>query len=178
MTGKTGWSNPVPVSDLAAKILDPVMRKRAGMSIALVQSWEEIVGPRLARISRPEKIRWNRRRQENEPYEPAVLVIACDGLAALHIQHQSDEILERANAFLGFGAIGRISIIQKPVLDTTPATRRPPEPLDSAERSRLQHLVEKIEDPGLRASLEQLGASVVGTRKRVKRSQQRDGGSS
>ena len=48
MAGRTPYGNPVPVSDLATKILDPVLRKRAGISIGLFQSWEEIAGPRLA----------------------------------------------------------------------------------------------------------------------------------
>ncbi|RUV46494.1 DUF721 domain-containing protein, partial [Mesorhizobium sp. M5C.F.Ca.IN.020.29.1.1] len=39
MAGKRPFGNPVPVSDLATQILDPVLRKRAGMSIGLVQSW-------------------------------------------------------------------------------------------------------------------------------------------
>jgi hypothetical protein len=30
MAGRTPYGNPVPVSDLATKILDPVLRKRAG----------------------------------------------------------------------------------------------------------------------------------------------------
>ena len=77
MTGKNRYGNPVPVSDLATGILEPVLRKRAGISIGLVQSWEEIVGPRLAGTSRPEKIQWPRRMREDDPFEPAVLVVAC-----------------------------------------------------------------------------------------------------
>ena len=47
MAGKGPDRNAVAVSDLATAILDPVLRKRAGISIGLVQSWDEIVGPRL-----------------------------------------------------------------------------------------------------------------------------------
>ncbi|TIR06044.1 MAG: DUF721 domain-containing protein, partial [Mesorhizobium sp.] len=111
MAGKRPFGNPVPVSDLATQILDPVLRKRAGMSIGLVQSWEEIAGPRLASRSRPEKIQWPRRMHEDDPFEPAVLVIACEGMAALHLQHETGEIINRVNAFLGFNAIGRIRIV-------------------------------------------------------------------
>ena len=57
MAGKSGRGNPVPVSDLASEILDPVLRKRAGISIGLVQSWEEIAGPRLATPHAPGKDR-------------------------------------------------------------------------------------------------------------------------
>ena len=99
-----------------------MLRKRAGISIGLVQSWEEIAGPRLAGASRPEKIQWPRRMHEDDPFEPATLVVACEGMAALHLQHETGEIIGRVNAFLGFEAIGRIRIVQKPVL---PATSRP-----------------------------------------------------
>ena len=115
MAGKGHDRNPVAVSDLATPILDPVLRKRAGISIGLVQSWEEIAGPRLARNSRPEKIQWPRRMGDDDPFEPAVLVVACEGVAALHLQHETSEIIGRVNAFLGFSAIGRIRIVQKPV---------------------------------------------------------------
>jgi hypothetical protein len=165
MAGKALWSNAVPVSDLATQILDPVLRKRTGMSVALVQSWEEIVGPRLAEHSRPEKIQWPRRRDEDDPFEPAVLVIACEGMAALHIQHETSEILSRANAFLGFGALGRIRIVQKPVRTAQAGQIVPPKPLSDNQKSRLSGIVSEIEDEELRASLERLGASVLGSKR-------------
>jgi hypothetical protein len=165
MAGKRPSGNPVAVSDLATGILDPMLRKRAGISVGLVQSWEEIVGPRLARLSRPERIQWPRRLNEDDPFEPAVLVIACEGVAALHIQHQTGEIVSRANTFLGFAAIGRIRIVQKPGA-LAPRTPRPaPRPLSETEKSRLAGTVGGIEDASLRASLERPGASVLGHRK-------------
>lgn len=162
MAGNARWSNPAPVSDLASRVLDPVLRKRAGMSVALVQSWEEIVGVRLAAISRPEKIQWARRREENEPYEPAVLVIAAEGLGALHIQHETGEIIARANAFLGFGAIGRIRIVQKPVRVAEVRKRPKPRALSELETAKLASTVSGVEDEALRAALARLGATVVG----------------
>ena len=160
MAGKKPFGNPVPVSDLATEILDPVLRKRAGISIGLVQSWEEIVGPRLAGHSRPEKIQWPRRLHEDDPFEPAVLVIACEGMAALHLQHETGEIISRVNAFLGFNAIGRITIVQKPVLTEEARPKPALRPLTSAEKAKLSDTVGKIEDDGLRASLERLGATI------------------
>ncbi|MBZ9894893.1 MULTISPECIES: DUF721 domain-containing protein [unclassified Mesorhizobium] len=165
MAGKRPFGNPVPVSDLATAILDPVLRKRAGISVSLVQSWEEIAGSRLAGHSRPEKIQWPRRLHEDDPFEPAVLVIACEGMAALHLQHEAGEIINRVNAFLGFTAIGRIRIVQKPVLSEKARPKPPVRPLNEAEKSRLSHIVGKIEDDGLRASLERLGATILGQRK-------------
>ena len=165
MAGKGHDRNPVPVSDLATAILDPVLRRRAGISIGLVQSWEEIVGPRLAKSSRPEKIQWPRRMHDDDPFEPAVLVIACEGAAALHLQHETGEIIGRVNAFLGFSAVGRIRIVQKPVAPAPSRQKPAPRALSPEEKSRLAKTVGKIEDDDLRASLERLGATIVGTRK-------------
>lgn len=166
MAGKGRFGNPVPVSDLATEILDPVLRKRAGISVGLVQSWEEIVGPRLSAKTRPEKIQWPRRMHEDDPFEPATLVVACEGMAALHLQHETGEIIGRVNAFLGFNAIGRIRIVQKPVAYATSAPRPRPRQLTDGERAKLHNVVGMIEDEGLRASLERLGATIIGTRQR------------
>ncbi|RUM97206.1 DUF721 domain-containing protein [Pseudaminobacter arsenicus] len=165
MAGKRPYGNPVPVSDLATQILDPVLRKRAGISVELVQSWEEIVGSRLAGRTRPEKIQWPRRLHEDDPFEPAALVIACEGAAALHLQHETGEVISRVNAFLGFTAIARIRIVQKPMTTSAPALRPMPRSLNAGEKAKLAQTVGNIEDEGLRASLERLGATIIGTRK-------------
>lgn len=164
MTGKRRYGNAAPVGDLAAGILDPVLRKRAGITIGLVQSWEEIVGSRMAETTRPQKIVWPRRAHEDEPFEPGTLVIACEGLAALHLQHESGEVISRVNSFLGFAAIGRLKIVQKPVA-AAPKQRPALRDLSREETTRLDGLVRDIEDEGLRQSLTRLGRSVLGEHK-------------
>lgn len=163
MAGKRKGGGAAPVSDLATAILDPVLRRRAGISLDLVQSWDEIVGARLAESTRPERIAWPRRRHEDDPFEPATLVVAAESAAALHLQHESAEIVARLNAFLGFAAIGRIRIVQKPVAIARPP-RRTPRTLSAPERERLGRITGEVEDEGLRAALERLGASVMASR--------------
>jgi hypothetical protein len=153
-------SFPQPVADLTTQVLDPLLRKRAGMSVALVQSWDEIAGPRLAGLTRPEKIVWPRRRGEDDPHEPATLVIACAGAAALRLQHETGEIVGRVNAFLGFGAVGRVKIVQKPVDPGKPA-RREPRRLEPVEEARIERVTAAIEDDGLREALARLGAGIA-----------------
>jgi hypothetical protein len=165
MAGKWKGGNAIPVSDLAIDILDPVLRKRAGISMGLIQSWGEIVGDRLASRSRPEKITWPRRGGEDDPFEPATLVIAAEGMAALHLQHETGEIIARVNAYLGFNAVRRIRIVQKPVGGTEQRKRPVPRPVSSSEAARISGAVSGIEDEDLRASLERLGKSVLGSRK-------------
>lgn len=164
MAGKPPHGNPVPVSDLAGEILDPVLRRRAGISIGLVQSWEEIVGPRLAASTRPEKVQWPRRAGEDDPFEPASLVIACEGTSALRLQHETAEIIARVNAFLGFAAVGRIRIVQKPVV--APGRLRPPRrSLTQAEQDRVRGVVGGVDDAGLKQSLHRLGEAVLGSKR-------------
>jgi hypothetical protein len=166
MAGKWKGGNAIPVSDLSLDILEPILRKRAGISMGLVQSWEEIAGERLGARSRPEKILWPRRAQEDDPFEPATLVVAAEGIAALHLQHETGEIIARVNAYLGFNAIGRIRIVQKPVATAQQRKRPAPRQLSGIEISQLSSAVSGIERDDLRASLEKLGRSVLGSKKR------------
>lgn len=163
MAGKSSSGNPTPVSDLASAILDPMLRKRAGISIGLVQSWDEIAGTRLWRLTRPEKIVWPRRMHEDDPFQPATLIIACEGAAALHVQHETGEIIGRVNSFLGFNAVGRIKIVQKPVSRTREKPKPRLGPVSPVDQARIDKAVNRVEDAELRASLEKLGRSVFGS---------------
>lgn len=165
MAGKVRGGKAVPVSDLAGGVLDPVLRRRAGMTVALLQSWEEIAGPRLAASTRPEKIAWPRRLHEDDPFEPATLVVACEGAAALRLQHETGEVVSRVNAFLGFAAVGRVRIVQKPVQPAAARSRPVQRPLSEGERARLARTVGGVEDQGLREALERLGRSVIARRR-------------
>ena len=163
MAGKRDNGNPMPVSDLAMAVIDPLLRRRAGISVELVQSWDEIVGQRLAATSRPEKIAWPRRLSEDDPFEPATLVIACEGLAALHLQHETGEVISRVNAFLGFAAVERVKIVQKKV--AAPAKPRPrTRPLTGMEAARVDAMVSSLDEGDLRDALARLGRSVIGGR--------------
>jgi len=169
MNGKTDAKatrsrGPVAVSDLAAAILDPVLRRRAGISIGLVQSWDEIIGARMAAMSRPEKIVWPRRLSDEDPFEPATLVVACSGIAAMHVQHETSQIIERVNAFLGFAAVGRIRIVQKPIA-AAPPRKRSLRALSPGEAQRVDEITAGIEDEELRRSLARLGRNVKAARK-------------
>lgn len=164
MTEKRRSYNAKPVSDLSSEILDPVLRKRAGISVGLVQSWEEIVGAKVALQSRPEKILWPRRLGEDDPFQPATLVIACEARAALHIQHEAGEIISRINGFLGFPAVARLRIVQKPVRVNIPKPRPVLRPLSAVEEATLDRRLEGIEQDALRQSLEALGRAIMGRR--------------
>ncbi|PSH70651.1 DUF721 domain-containing protein [Phyllobacterium brassicacearum] len=148
-----------PLADPVAGILDPVLRKRAGITIELVQAWEEVVGPALGEQSRPLKLLWPRRAHEDDPFQPATLVIACQGFTAMRVQHETGEIISRVNAFLGFAAVGRVKIEQKPVSHPVVKRRSLP-PVDAATADKISRSVGLIEDESLREALQRLGQSI------------------
>jgi hypothetical protein len=155
-----------PLSDVASEIIDPMLRRRAGISIGLVQSWEEIAGVKLSASTRPERILWPRRAHEDDPFAPATLVVACEGMAALRLQHETGEIIQRINAFLGFAAIGRIRIAQKPVNSGMGKAKPVLRQLSPTEESLIAGTVQNIENDALRASLETLGKTIMASRKK------------
>ena len=65
----------------------------------------------------------------------------------------------------GFNAVGRIRIVQKPVTKDKGRPKPSFRPLSAAEKTKLSDTVGLIEDDGLRASLERLGATILGERK-------------
>jgi hypothetical protein len=151
-----------PVAEMAGGVLDPVLRKRAGLVVDLLQSWDEIMGRDLAGLSRPLKVAWQRRAQDGDPFIPGTLVIACEGFAAMRIQHQTAEVCGRVNAFCGFAAIDRIRIEQRPVEARRRVERKDPSIGADAE-ARLRTITAAIEDEGLRIALQRLGRSVKAT---------------
>ncbi len=78
--------------------------QRAGFPDAtLVLRWREIVGDDIARIAEPLKL--------TEGPEGGVLSLKCDPGAAVFLQHQTRDLLERLAAYLGPSRIARIRLV-------------------------------------------------------------------
>ena len=150
------------VAELVNDVLEPVIARRAGMTLDLLKAWSELAGPEFSRSTRPEKINWPRRAHEDDPFKPATLVIACDGSAALFFQHEQAAILERINIFFGFEAIGRIKIEQKPVkIETQSSIGKEETSLSSEDELRLEGMLDQIDDPELKDVLAKLGRGII-----------------
>ena len=117
--------------------------------------WREIVGDRLARVTRPQKL------TKGKGGAPGVLELRVAGAAALLIQHQSEDILARVNLFLGAGTVDRLRIAQGPVAPLKEAAARPkrsakPPPLPAQAEADLAASIASAPDD-LRAALVRLG---------------------
>ncbi len=158
----------VQISEVANRLIDPVLAKRAGISTMLLGSWDEIAGPDFADCTRPEKIAWPRRASEivgDGSYQPGVLTVACEGARALFLTHAQGELIQRINGFFGFHAIGQVRIVQKPVA-APPRANRPPRPLAGEAARRLETMVEGIESEALKKALTRLGTAVLSPRRK------------
>lgn len=149
------------LGDLTSKVLDPIVARRAGMTADLLAAWPQMCGKRHAAYSRPERIKWPRRASEDDPFEPGVLIVACDGAGSVLLQHESDEILRRVNAYFGFQAVSKLRILQKPVAATGSIRQKSAAPLNKKSRQRLDALLETIEDEALRERIERWGEGAL-----------------
>ncbi len=149
-----------PVAEFVSKLLDPVIERRAGMTMDLLASWEDIVGDRHAAHSRPEKLDWPRRAHEEEAFEPATLVIACAGPQAVFLQADSDTIIARVNTYFGFAAVGRLRVVQKSSAETYEESHKEPADLSGDDQRKLRQVLGDVEDDDLREALSRLGKGV------------------
>lgn len=157
------------VSEIANPMIDRVLAKKAGISTALLGSWDEIAGADFAETTRPEKITWPRRDYGGADggYEPGVLTIACEGARALFLTHAQGELISRINAFFGFPAIRQIRIVQKPV-SVGPPRRRKIAPLQGAQARKLEDMMDGVEEGPLREALKRLGTAVMTPTRRLR----------
>jgi hypothetical protein len=158
----------IQISEVANRIMDPVLAKRAGINTALLGSWDEIVGADFADCTRPEKITWARHGGDaggdGGGYQPGILTIACEGARALFLTHAQGELIGRINAFFGFPAVRQIRILQKPV-SQSPRHVPKPQPLRGEAARHLEALMTGIESESLRKAVERLGTAVLQKKK-------------
>ncbi len=146
------------MGELLAEILDPVIARRSGVNTELAAAWADIVGPPHGEASAPLKIDWPR---DADEFRPGRLTIACDGPAAVFIQHSVDEIRARLNTFFGFAAIDAIRVVQRKPDAPRRRQERASVQLSPAGRERLDRILAHVEDDELRTRLEALGRGVL-----------------
>lgn len=154
-------SQPRGVADIIGKVLEPVLARKTGMRLDLIKIWPDIVGESFAKQTRPEKIKWPRRSNEDDPFQPAQLIVACEPAVALFFQHEEATVLERLNVFFGFEAIDRIRIVQKPVSIATKQPTVVEKPVSAEQRQKMDDMLARIEDPQLRETLARLGSGIL-----------------
>jgi hypothetical protein len=146
------------VGALLPKVTAAAFERYGFHSAEIMTSWETIVGPDLARLTRPEAIKWPRGKarvidaNEESGGTGATLVVACNPAFALEISYRTSELIDRINRYFGYRAIAHVRVTQVPEA-AAPAAR----PSASGAGGTL---VEYIGGQGLEEALQQLGKRI------------------
>jgi hypothetical protein len=144
------------LSELVARVLAPVKGKRAYAMADLAAAWPEIVGPRYADCTYPERLDWVRGAAEAEG--GGVLRVRADGPRSVLLQHELGQLTERVNTYFGYAAVASIRLLQGPVPRRT--VRPAPAPARPVDETRLAEAVAAVGDRGLHDALLRLGRGI------------------
>jgi len=112
------------------KVVAAAFEKYGFHTAEIMTSWETIVGADLARLTRPESIKWPRGAKGRVASDGeaqtagATLVLASNPAFALEVSYRTQEIIDRINRYFGYRAIAQLRIVQTPNADT-PAQGEP-----------------------------------------------------
>jgi len=149
--GRRAYRSPPKAGRSVSKIMRPLSAKFGAGRSGLTEHWDDIVGPRFARISRPVRFLGGR--------EGRTLLISAPGPAAALITAAGGAIIERTNSYLGPGYIRHIKVMQSKMRDGQLAgtTAQRSQDLTVKQKEKLQLSLEKINNPDLKQALEKLG---------------------
>lgn len=148
------------VGAFVPKVTSAVFQKFGFHSAEIMSSWETIVGRDLARLTRPDSIKWPRGGKAPVDSDDdirsagATLIVATDPAFALDVSYRHGEIIDRINRYFGYRAIGQIKVRQVPRMEEPISAKdliaqsTPKEPVGSASGD-------------LNAALQTLGRSVA-----------------
>ena len=146
---------------LAQRLASGIAKGRGASIARLRAEWSAIAGPDLARTTRPEALVAGRGAR-NSSGSGKVLRFRVSGAAALEVQHQTGQIVERVNSYFGHRMVDDIRLVQGAIGRALPP-RVTPAP-DPPAVTRVAARAAAVEDPDLRAALTRLGARVASRR--------------
>ncbi len=151
------------IGGLAQKLTSGIAREggKAGRGASLMRlkaDWSAVVGPELARTTRPDAILAGRGARAGK-----ALRLKVSGAAALEVQHRSGQIVERVNAYFGHRVIDDVRLVQG-VISNPPAAPKLRRPDPAVEQAMAQRAA-NVKDPDLRAALARLGARIATDRR-------------
>ncbi len=131
----------------------------------ILTHWETIVGPELADVCHPTRLRWpqgQERIKDERRRLGGTLTVTVEGPAAIELQHDTPRIIERLNTFYGYQAVTEIKVVQGRIPDQAGRRegRAAPE-LSPQRQTELETKLECLEEEDLHASLVRLGRGVL-----------------
>ena len=144
-----------PLGEIADPFIQHCCAKYGFNDIRLFRDWAQVAGPHLASRCRPVKI------VPHGKYGRVLHLLSPGGFAT-EVAHSSAAIVDRINAVYGFCAVDKIRVTQTGAFEplVPPPPPPPPPPATPQEVSAVETLVEKVQDPALRAALRNFGITL------------------
>jgi len=124
----------------------------------VLTQWEAIVGEKLARHTRPLKIKWPRQGSSPRKYGGILMVQAAPGFA-MELHYESPRLIERLNGYFGYGAISAIKIAPGTYAPSSSSPNSAPATVPGEDFSLKERLA-GIAEGSLKEALARLGAGV------------------
>tara|TARA_B100000902_G_C27163084_1_gene839794 strand:- start:482 stop:988 length:507 start_codon:yes stop_codon:yes gene_type:complete len=154
---KKRGSAPKPLASHVVKLTKPIFGERGFADASIISDWPEIAGEYLANHCVPEKINYPTSHKKR-----GTLHLRIDnGGLAIQLQHLEALVIERINAYFGFGAVESIRITQGPLPKIPKNTFFPPRPLSEKEEQNLLDCLSDVADDDLHKALERLGRAIL-----------------
>ena len=139
-------------------MIAPLARKALGRHrLALAEvalHWRQIVGDALADRCMIDKFMPHHSGRS----VGGTLTLRTAPADALEVQHAAGLIAERVNAYLGYQAVGRVRLVHGRVPGVS--RPKPPRRISTTEEAEVQAAVARVDEPGLRAALAELGRAL------------------
>jgi hypothetical protein len=124
----------------------------------ILSHWPEIVGEKLANVSTPERVK--RPKTAATAGSGGTLILRAAPGHALDLQHETPQIIERINTFLGFAAISSVKILHGR-MDRKPEGPKNLRSLPGNDAAALDRRLAAIADDRLREALNRLGRGAL-----------------
>lgn len=155
MTNFRRRRGPKNIAALLPRITREAFNKRGFAGPDIHGRWPLIVGETLATHTAPQRMIYPKSKGAG-----AVLVIRAEPAWSVAIQHQAPLIVERINAFHGYGAVADIRIVQGPVKTKKTEEKKPLRTLDATEENELRRSLNDVGDAELQDALLALGRAL------------------
>jgi hypothetical protein len=147
----------VGLTEALGQALDPALKRRGFASRDLLAHWHVMAPAPYDRMAKPDKITWPR---GEKGAEGAVLHLRCHPGHALALAHEGERVAAAVNRYFGYFLVGSIRLsaapfdVERDLPQTTPA-------VPDVARARIARTVDKVEDPGVRDALRELGLAMA-----------------
>ena len=115
----------------------------------MLLDWPDVVGAEIAARTCPERLD-----------RAGTLRIRVAGAFGVELTHLEPLVRERINAYFGYEAVKRLSLVHGPVVAPRARRTQPVQPMGGEDAAKLEQYLEDTTDPKLRAALERLGRAI------------------